>query len=222
MDEDRRTRAGDFHTGYPQAEQPPLVTASDTVEIDTGNCVSRFMRATMYCAPNTQDLLKSTELPFSVHVTPLADSEVCVWSSCNEKLTHLQNVLPLVNLGALGPVRCQRCKAYMCPYMQFTDGGRRFRCPFCTAASAVPDEYFAHLDHQGIRTDIAYRPELCYGSYEYMATALYCKDSMLPKPPAYIFMLDVSYNAVRSGVVATFCRHVQELLKDIPRCAVCE
>ena len=89
MEEDRRTRVGDFHTGYPQAEQPPLVTATETTEIDTGNCMSRFMRATMYCAPNTQDLLKSTELPFSVHVTPLADPEVGVWASCNEKLALL-------------------------------------------------------------------------------------------------------------------------------------
>ena len=35
-----------------------------------------------------------------------------------------------------GPVRCARCKAYMCPYMEFVEGGTRFRCPFCTANTA--------------------------------------------------------------------------------------
>lgn len=39
----------------------------------------------------------------------------------------------------------------------------------------VPQEYFSHLDHQGLRVDIYQRPELCLGSYEYVATADYCK-----------------------------------------------
>lgn len=38
---------------------------------------------------------------------------------------------PVSDFGASGPVRCLRCKAYMCPFMQFIDGGRRFQCVFC-------------------------------------------------------------------------------------------
>lgn len=43
---------------------------------------------------------------------------------------------PVVDLGDLGPVRCHRCKAYMCPFMEFQDGGRRFKCPFCLAMTS--------------------------------------------------------------------------------------
>lgn len=39
----------------------------------------------------------------------------------------------------------------------------------------VPTEYFAHLDQNGQRTDIYERPELCLGSYEFVATKEYCK-----------------------------------------------
>lgn len=39
----------------------------------------------------------------------------------------------------------------------------------------VPAEYFAHLDHTGRRVDIYERPELCLGSYEFVATTEYCK-----------------------------------------------
>jgi protein transport protein SEC24 len=39
----------------------------------------------------------------------------------------------------------------------------------------VPAEYFAHLDHTGRRIDSYDRPELCLGSYEYVATKDYCK-----------------------------------------------
>lgn len=40
---------------------------------------------------------------------------------------------------------------------------------------AVPQEYFAHLDHTGRRVDTYDRPELCLGSYEFVATKDYCK-----------------------------------------------
>ena len=62
-----------------------------------------------------------------------------------------------------GPVRCMRCKAYMCSLMQFIDGGRRFQCVFCKATTEVPAEYFQHLDHTGRRVDHYQRPELCLG-----------------------------------------------------------
>lgn len=46
-------------------------------------------------------------------------------------------------------VRCNRCKAYMNPFMRFTDGGRRFQCALCHHISEIPGSYFAHLDHIG-------------------------------------------------------------------------
>ena len=43
--------------------------------------------------------------------------------------------------------------------------------------NAVPPEFFCHLDHQGRRTDVMQRPELLFGSVEYVATKDYCKVS---------------------------------------------
>lgn len=40
-----------------------------------------------------------------------------------------------MNHGETGPIRCNRCKAYMCPYMQFIDGGRRYQCGFCNCVN---------------------------------------------------------------------------------------
>lgn len=42
---------------------------------------------------------------------------------------------PIVDMGEIGPVRCVRCKAYMSPFMQFIDAGRRFQCMFCKATT---------------------------------------------------------------------------------------
>lgn len=53
--------------------------------------------------------------------------------------------LQVVDLGELGPVRCGRCKAYMNPYMRWTDGGKTYVCNFCGQANPCPDVYFNYL-----------------------------------------------------------------------------
>ncbi|VDM38867.1 unnamed protein product [Toxocara canis] len=204
IDEDRSTRSGPFPTGYPTAEFPPLTT-TEYIAQDQGNCNPKFMRTTLYVAPASSDILKNSQLPFTVAVAPFAPLHP------NEMRP------PVVDLLDLGPVRCHRCKAYMCPFMEFQDGGRRFKCPFCLASTTVEEPYFAHLDHNGRRTDIQQRPEQYLGSYEFVATKPYCKNGVRPKEPAFIFMLDVSYTAVHCGLVSVFCRNIRRLLDDLPR-----
>lgn len=67
--------------------------------------------------------MKQTAVPFSLVISPMA------------KIADQEYPPPIVNFGDLGPVRCIRCKAYMCPYMQFIDSGRRFQCLFCKATT---------------------------------------------------------------------------------------
>ena len=40
-----------------------------------------------------------------------------------------------------GPIRCKRCKCYMCPGFGFIDGGRRFQCHLCCAITDVSGRY---------------------------------------------------------------------------------
>jgi hypothetical protein len=67
--------------------------------------------------------MKQTAVPFSLVISPMA------------RTVDQEYPPPIVNFGDLGPVRCIRCKAYMCPYMQFIDSGRRFQCLFCKATT---------------------------------------------------------------------------------------
>ncbi|VDO22276.1 unnamed protein product [Haemonchus placei] len=197
-------QAGQFPTGYPHANPPPLVS-TDFYAVDQGNCSPRLMRSTMYMAPASNDLLKSSQIPFAVACSPFAT------------LHPQERPAPIIDLGPGGPVRCQRCKAYMCPFMEFQDGGRRFRCPFCHASTPVEDVYFAHLDHTGRRTDIDHRPELFLGAYEFIATKQYCKNGLPPKEPAFIFMIDVSYNAIQNGMLHVVCSNLERILHRLPK-----
>ena len=81
---------------------------------------------------------------------------------------------------------------------------------------AVPAEYFQHLDHTGQRLDRYERPELVLGTYEFVATPEYCRNNALPKPPAIIFVIDVSYNNVKSGLVHLLCSRIKDIIQNLP------
>ncbi|CAH6789092.1 Sec24d [Phodopus roborovskii] len=131
--------------------------------------------------------------------------------------SFLQTPLYLVNHGESGPVRCNRCKAYMCPFMQFIEGGRRYQCGFCSCVNEVPPFYFQHLDHNGRRVDHYEKPELSLGSYEYVATLDYCRKNKPPNPPAFIFMIDVSYSNIKNGLVKLICEELKTVLQRLPK-----
>uniref|UniRef100_A0A8B9Q066 Protein transport protein Sec24C n=1 Tax=Apteryx owenii TaxID=8824 RepID=A0A8B9Q066_APTOW len=204
IEDDRSNRGSEpFVTGV-RGQVPPLVTTNFLVK-DQGNASPRYIRCTSYNIPCTSDMAKQSQVPLAAVIKPLAT------------LPPEETLPYLVDHGESGPVRCNRCKAYMCPFMQFIEGGRRFQCCFCSCVTEVPPHYFQHLDHTGKRVDFYDRPELSLGSYEFLATVDYCKNNKFPSPPAFVFMIDVSYNAVKSGLVRLICEELKSLLDYLPR-----
>ena len=188
-----------------EAGKMPPLTSTDFVCKDLGNSNPRFIRSTLYSVPSNPDLLKQSKIPFVLNLTPFAE------------LRPEEREPPVSDLGELGPVRCKRCKAYMSPFMTFIDNGKRFQCPFCEDVTQVPQEYFNHLDHMGRRVDMYERPEFCCGSYEFVANKDYCRNQTLPTPPALIFMIDVSVNSIRSGLLHVLCPYIKNvILNNLP------
>lgn len=121
MKENQAAITGPFVTNEIGAA-PPAVT-SKFVTHDQGQSGPRFIRSSMYNVPATPDMMKQVSVPFSLILSPFA------------KPAEGEMVPPIVDFGELGPIRCIRCKAYMCPNMQFVDAGRRFRCALCKATT---------------------------------------------------------------------------------------
>ncbi|KAL8130239.1 hypothetical protein V2J09_019394 [Rumex salicifolius] len=150
------------------------------------NCKPRYLRLTTSAIPNSQSLLSRWHLPLGAVVCPLAEAPD-------------GEEVPVINFVSTGIVRCRRCRTYVNPYVSFTDGGRKWRCNICALLNDVPGDYFAHLDASGNRIDLAQRPELTQGSVEFVAPTEYMVRP--PMPPLYFFLIDVSYSAVRSGMI---------------------
>ncbi|XP_013370719.1 PREDICTED: protein transport protein Sec24D isoform X2 [Chinchilla lanigera] len=204
IESDRATRGGQVYATNTRGQVPPLVT-TDCVIQDQGNASPRYIRCTTYCFPCTSDMAKQAQIPLAAVIKPFAT------------IPSNETPLYLVNHGENGPVRCNRCKAYMCPFMQFIEGGRRYQCGFCSCVNDVPPFYFQHLDHIGRRLDHYEKPELSLGSYEFVATLDYCRKNKPPSPPAFIFMIDVSYSNIKNGLVKLICEELKTVLEKLPK-----
>lgn len=165
----------------------------------SSNCTPAFARMTSLAAPNSQALKTRWHLPYGAVVHPMSE---------------VGGHVPVANAGNASIVRCKRCRTYMNPFMTWMDGGRRFTCNVCQMVNEVPVDYFCALDASGRRLDIDQRPELNSGSVEYIAPAEYMVRA--PMPPTYVFLIDVSFAAVSSGMVSTACAGIKSCLNSLP------
>jgi protein transport protein SEC24 len=85
------------------------------------SCDPRYLRLTVGCLPVNNGVKQRFGLPVACIVRPLVPGE---------------NV-PVAQFGSTGIVRCRRCRTYINPFVQFIDGGRRFRCNVCSLPNEV-------------------------------------------------------------------------------------
>ena len=94
-------------------------------------------------------------------------------------------------------VRCTECRAYINPFVKFIENGNKWVCNFCRMDNQVEGHYYSKLDESGYREDIDERPELYSGSVDLIASREYM--TRPPMPPTYMFVFDVSQEAITLG-----------------------
>lgn len=157
-DETRFKETGQpFYTFSSVMDQPPpLPTTTSVSVIDDGNSSPQFIRSTLNHIPISEEICENSKIPLSLLIQPFAISP--------------QTEIPLVDFGNSGPLRCNRCRAYINPHVQFIKGGRYFVCNMCDMSNEVPEEYYANLDMSGKRIDLDLRPELKFGTVDFVAS----------------------------------------------------
>jgi protein transport protein SEC24 len=123
--------------------------------------------------------------------------------------------IPVVNFGASSKViRCKDCRAYINPFVQFIENGRRWKCNMCHQLNDVPKPYFCHLDSNNQRADIGERPELRMGQVEFVAPGDYMVRP--PQAPCFVFVIDVSIHAIQSGILDSTVAIIRRNLNQLP------
>jgi len=184
---------------YPTMEHhmPPPATVP-FVAYDQGNSSPKFARLSINNIPISAQALASTALPLGMVIQPLAPQQ------------EGEQAVPVLDFGEVGPPRCTRCRAYINPFMQFKAGGDKFVCNMCTYPNDVPGEYFAPTDHTGARIDRLQRPELTLGTVDFMVPKEYW--SKEPVGLRWLFLVDVSAEAVNRGFLDGFCQGILNAL----------
>lgn len=136
----------------PDPEDDPVVVSTWQAE-STRHPVQRLCSSKQYIAAASDAQKRVTHRHGTAHGcrppgqhTP--DLLACVGPDVSARVVPVPAPCPpwqVVDLGELGPVRCGRCKAYMNPYMRWTDGGKTYVCNFCGQANPCPDVYFNYL-----------------------------------------------------------------------------
>ncbi|KAH9598786.1 zinc finger protein [Trypanosoma melophagium] len=162
--------------------------------------VSRLsMRPTFQVLPSTSQLADAIQLPLGITFQPFAETQVAE-----------------VDFSSLGGrmIRCKKCSAYINPFTTFFDRGHRWQCILCRQLNDVSSEYYCSLDPQtGLRSDILNRPELTNCSVDFYPSPEFLRRP--PQRPAFLLMLECSYQAVVSGQLSAVCRGVLAALETM-------
>jgi protein transport protein SEC24 len=162
----------------------------------------RFFRMTCDKIPATNNVAIQAKVPLGGVVRPLAP--------CPEGEEEVDTIQP----GSAGIIRCKRCRTYVNAFVHWIDHGRSWRCNICAQVNNTPSAYFCHLDDEGFRSDRFERPELSKSVVEFIAPAEYMVRP--PQEPTYFFVLDVSAQAVHSGMLESAANAIKRSLDDLP------
>ncbi|KAG7448674.1 CPII coat sec24 protein [Guyanagaster necrorhizus] len=181
---------------------PPEIRLPSNASISpspAANADPSYQRSTLNVIPTTSSVLSKSKIPLALVITP--------YRTLNEG----EEPVPVVTDTVIA--RCRRCRTYINPYVQFIDGGNRWRCCMCNMSNEVP-QMFDWDQARNQPGDRWARAELNHGVVEFVAPTEYMVRP--PQPAVYIFLIDVSHASVQSGMVATATRTILENLDRIP------
>ncbi|CAK7209018.1 COPII subunit [Sporothrix curviconia] len=180
---------------------PPIMLPPNTsvTPSPSANCLPKYVRSTINAVPTNHSLLKKSKLPFALIIQPYAS------------LHDLDDDVPVIQDQVIS--RCRRCRSYINPFVTFVDHGHRWRCNMCNLTNDVPQAFDWDAASQK-SVDRWQRHELNHAVVEFVAPQEYMVRP--PQPLVYLFLFDVSYAAVSTGLLATSARTILDSLNRIP------
>ncbi|CAB3409479.1 unnamed protein product [Caenorhabditis bovis] len=169
--------------------QLPTQVANPEAHVDPN-----IFRSTLEVVPNSEELLKKSRLPLAITLHPFRD------------VKNL-NIIQTTNI-----VRCRYCRTYINPYVYLPDH-RHWKCNLCNRNNDLPDDFCWDPVSKSFG-DPRNRPEIQNATVEFIAPSEYMLRP--PQPAVYVFVLDVSANAIQSGYLRTFSEQLLINIDQMP------
>uniref|UniRef100_A0A665X3K9 SEC24 homolog A, COPII coat complex component n=1 Tax=Echeneis naucrates TaxID=173247 RepID=A0A665X3K9_ECHNA len=172
----------------------PAPTPCLAQDLQKNNCNPEVFRCTLTSIPQTQSLLNKAKMPLGLLLHPFKDL----------------SQLPVVTSSTI--VRCRSCRTYINPFVSFLDQ-RRWKCNLCYRVNDVPEEFMYNPVSRSYGEPHK-RPEVQNATIEFIAPSEYMLRP--PQPAVYLFVLDVSHNAVETGYLNVFCQSLLDNINTLP------
>ncbi len=169
--------------------------------VDLGGTSPRFCRMSMKNIPRQKELLKTCGIPFGAMIRPIAPAQ------------HNEDGVSRVDFReGNGPIRCERCGAFVSSFCTFENDGATWNCKICNRSNNVPPSYKSPLDAYGHRYDKNDRPELSKGTVEYLVPKQY---SIRPlQENIYLILIDVSLESLQSGLFQSIISNIKFYIEN--------
>lgn len=147
----------DLERPPPDIKLPPNACISTNPK---ANADPSYQRCTLNAIPTTSSLLTKSRLPLGLILSP--------YRSVREE--DGDEPVPVVSDTVIA--RCRRCRTYINPYVQFIEGGQRWKCCMCNISNEVP-QLFDWDQEKNQPADRWARPELNHSVVEFIAPREY-------------------------------------------------
>lgn len=173
--------------------------------MDDYNSDKSLLRLTTDRMPATSQIAQDCCIPLAITVKPYGEMPT-------------GEEIPATSFGKNSIIRCGDCRAYVNPFVRFENNGKEWICNFCQNRNATEQYYYAQLDQEGYRVDLEQRPELMYGSVDFIASDEYMNRP--PMPPTYVFLFDVSQPALDLEYLQQATHTIKSIFEEqsIPGC----
>ena len=165
------------------------------------NTSSDFFKTTISIFPNSNELINQIGLPMGINISPLS------------RFVD-ESTIPVCDYGESYDIPCcknVKCKAYLNPFVKFLHGSDQWQCNMCKNINKTLDYYYCAVDSNGVRLDQNTKPELNFGTYDFIEYKNFWHKDRPPIKISYYFLIDISLNSINSG----FAQCVLESIKDM-------
>ena len=165
------------------------------------NTSTDFIKTTISVFPNSVELINQMKIPIGMNLSLLSPF-------VDEKS------IPVIDYGQSYDIpRCQKenCRAYLNPFVKFMNGSEQWQCNICKNINKTLDYYSCEVGREGIRLDQNTKPELNFGTYDFIAYKEFWSKERPPAKNIYYFLVDISQSSLNSG----FAQCSLETIKDM-------
>lgn len=163
---------------------------------------SNYVKLTHTALPPSSHDIASYALPVGMVIEPLGSAD---------------SPPPLVDFAAefnIQPPRCQNCQAFINCYNTFTPDRVSSICCLCGHSTHLDHTYRSSIDFSNPNSIGSNRVELTYEAYEIKATKSYAaRVNQTLTFRTYVFLIDVSPQAISSGLTSVACEACAEFIK---------